>query len=479
MKLSQKIVLQASIPIIIVVSVVATLMNFRAQSLTEAEIAAFEERMLVAKRTVLSSYVSLAQASIGNLYDGAKTNDIAAKEKAVDILNGLTLDPDAALFVYDFNGNSLVHPKEPLQVGKNWWSLTDPNGEPYIQQFIRKARGGGGFQPHAWKSPESDAVRNKVSYVVALDKGGWVLGADIFVDDVLEQVRSTEVSALARFRQNAVVIGVLTVKALIIVFVTALVFGLHERRQADAKLKELTQRIVETQEEERGRVARELHDGISQILVSVKYALELARLRAEQKSDDVGDAIDSGAEGLHTAIREVRRISRDLRPHILDDLGLSPALESLAAEFSERTGIEVDISTIPFRRSLPTDAKTTLFRVAQEALTNIERHAHASHVSIRLEVARRGVELKIRDDGRGFEPTRYESDRHSVGGLGLRNMKERLAYHNGGFFVDLSLRGTTILARLPRNLLRDEPAPAKPQGETEELWNDAVEPVKN
>ncbi|MDD9877959.1 MAG: cache domain-containing protein, partial [Magnetovibrio sp.] len=372
MKMPHKIMLQALVPVIIVASVVALLMNYHSQRLTEGEIAAFQDRMLVAKRTMLSSYVSLAQASIRTLYEGKRAGDPAAKAMAVDVLNGLSIDPDAGFFVYDFNGKSLVHPRQPLQVGQNRLKMTGPNGQPVVQQFISRARAGGGFQPYAWRDPETDKVRDRISYVVALDKWGWVLGASVNVDDVIQQVRETEIDAVTRTRQNAVVIGVLTVKALIIVVVTGLVFGLHERREADAKLKQLTQRIVETQEEERGRVARELHDGISQILVSVKYALELAQLRAAGKSDEASDAIANGAKGLNTAIREVRRISRDLRPAILDDLGLSPALESLAAEFSERTGIEVEISTVAFQSTLPTDAKTTLFRVAQEALTNIE-----------------------------------------------------------------------------------------------------------
>ena len=481
-----KIMLQALIPVIIIASVITLFTNYHSQRLTKDEIAAFENSLLDAKKTVLRSYISLAQASIRNadLSPGAHgltgPPDKPTRDEAIRILATLATEPDADFFVYDFGGNNYVHPRQPGQVGKNQLELKDSNGVPVVRNFLRRARNGGGFERHAWKNAESGKMTDRLSYVVALEDWQWVLGASVNLADVNQLIQATDVETAARFRQNSIVIGGLTVKAVIIIVVTGIFFGLHERREADTKLKELTQRIVETQEEERGRVARELHDGISQVLVSVKYSLELARLRAEQKSDDVGDAIDKGAEGLNSAIREVRRISRDLRPHMLDDLGLSPALESLAGEFSERTGIDVKISTTPFRRSLPTDAKTTLFRVAQEALTNIERHAGAANTKIELGLTRRGVELKITDDGKGFETSRYEGNQHSTGGLGLRNMKERLAYHNGEFNVVSTANGTTIYARLPRSLLRSD-ADGKPaeiyQHETEEAWRDSTKPA--
>lgn len=288
-----------------------------------------------------------------------------------------------------------------------------------------------------------------------------------------------EIDVATRFRQNSVIIGVLTVKALIIVFVTGLVFSVQERREADAKLKELTQRIVETQEEERGRVARELHDGISQILVSVKYALELASFRAQHKSDDVDDAIGKGAEGLNMAIREVRRISHDLRPSTLDDLGLSPALKNLGTEFAARTGTDVTVTPMPFRRTLPNDAKTTLYRVAQEALTNIERHAHATRVRIELSLNWRGVVLTVSDNGKGFEVGQVDNRATLDRGIGIRNMRDRLAYHNGELHVYSTPHGTTIEAQLPRSLLSKDTQAAASDSDGEEAWNERTEQVQH
>jgi len=231
-----------------------------------------------------------------------------------------------------------------------------------------------------------------------------MVGTGLYIDDAVAHVQAFEAEVSERIRETSIIILAISLAALAAVFVTGVAINLHERRMADAKLKELTQRIVETQEEERGRVARELHDGISQILVSVKYTLELALGQARKGTgDDVAGSIEKGSDGLNAAIKEVRRISRDLRPSALDDLGLSPALQSLAGEFSERTGITVETKTVAFKNLLPNDAKTTLFRVAQEALTNIERHARADRVELELSAPNGAVTLTVRDNGAGFD----------------------------------------------------------------------------
>ena len=177
---------------------------------------------------------------------------------------------------------------------------------------------------------------------------------------------------------------------------------------------------------------------------------------AQQKSDGILKAITNGGDALNVAITEVRRISRDLRPSALDDLGLSPALKSLSSEFSLRTGVEIEVSTISFRDALPPDAKTTLFRVAQKTLTNIERHAQATRVTLDLSVSRNGVVLTISDNGKGFETQRRGANGKTADGIGLRNMHERLEFHNGELTVSSSGNGTTITARLPKHLLRKE-----------------------
>ena len=223
--------------------------------------------------------------------------------------------------------------------------------------------------------------------------------------------------------------------------------------------------MFDAQEEERGRVARELHDGISQILVGIRYALDNARRRLSRGEAGAGESLDKGLDALGEAISEVRRISRDLRPGVLDDLGLGPAVKALTQDFADRTGIATRFDTVVFRNRLAPEAKIALYRIAQEALTNIERHAQATEVSVSLRGHRRGATLRIHDNGTGL------NDRTSTG-LGLRNMEERVAQLDGTLRI-LSARGmgksgtgTVIEATVPLSrLLTPETrsdAPANP-----------------
>ncbi|MFD2206967.1 cache domain-containing protein [Kiloniella antarctica] len=457
MNLKQKVLLLATVPLILAISLISTLVTYQAQSLAKEEIAAFERNMLNAKKLELLNYLSLAQTSIGHIYEPASAENPKAKEQVKEILKTLTYGTDGYFFVYDFEGTNLVHPKQPELIGKNWWGLKDTTGNLVIQHLISRAREGGGFHRYLWSKPSSGEIADKISYAVSLDKWNWMLGTGLYIDDVISQVEAFEEEVQDRIWQTSIIILIITFTSLGVVFVTGIVINLHERRLADVKLKELTQRIIETQEEERGRVARELHDGISQILVSIKYAHEMALNKAqktESDTEEIAAAIGKGANALNIAINEVRRISRDLRPSILDDLGLSPALESLAHEFSERTDIKVQISTVAFKDLLPKDAKTTLYRVAQETLTNIERHSGADHVKLELSAPRGIVTLSIHDNGTGFDIHGLSVKKDPLAGIGLRNMQERLEHHGGELQVTSSTKGTSIVAILPKGILR-------------------------
>jgi two-component system NarL family sensor kinase len=229
-------------------------------------------------------------------------------------------------------------------------------------------------------------------------------------------------------------IGAIALAGLCVIAVCALVLNVSEYRSADAKLKRLAQQVVESQENERARLSRELHDGISQMLVSVKLLLESALARfelTEPRVQPAEAALSTGIGRLGDALREVRRISHALRPSMLDDLGLAAALEQLTRELSTQSHLSIGFTQIVHDHAaqLPDTVKTALFRIAQEALTNIFRHAQATQAAVALEVTARRVTLSISDDGRGFDVERVQAD--ASAGVGLRNMRERLEALNG------------------------------------------------
>ncbi|PKQ12958.1 MAG: histidine kinase [Alphaproteobacteria bacterium HGW-Alphaproteobacteria-1] len=453
----QKLFLVATLPLFLTAAALAVVVTLQSRHLAEREIETLEAQLIAAKREELKNYLSLARTAFINIYGRAAPDDHRAMEQVSQILAAMLYGQDGYFFVFDYDGTNLVSPRRTELIGRNWTGLEDPSGVPVTDELIRLARFGGGYHSFAWPRPSTGERSQMVAYVIGLQDWRWAIGTGVFIDDVLSAVAASRQQVEARVQRTFLFIGAAMLAALLFVFVTGLFITIRERRLADAKLKRLTQRVFDAQEEERGRVARELHDGISQILVGVRYALDTARRRLAAGDARAPEMLERGAAHLTTAIQEVRRISRDLRPGALDDLGLGPALKALAEEFGKRTGIETLFSTVVFRNRLDDEAKIALYRVAQEALTNIERHSGATRVEIDLRGHARGGTLRITDNGCGIDAARTGAG----GGLGLRNMQERIDQIDGQLIIRSSANGTEIEANVPLTHL------LKPQGQTE------------
>ncbi|WP_439156263.1 cache domain-containing protein [Yoonia sp.] len=442
----QKVFLLATLPLAVAVFLIFLVVTAQSRQLAEREIVALENQLIQAKREELKNYLSIARTSFVNLYGRAAPDDAAAKLAVTRELSAILYGQDGYFFVFDYDGNALVAPRQTYLIGRNWTGLEDRNGIAITDALIRIARSGGGYHSFDWPKPSTGVTERMIVYVNGLQDWRWAIGTGVFIDDVLDNVAVARKEVEARIRRTSIYIVVIAVTAVIGVFITGMALNLRQRRLADAKLKELAQRIIDAQEEERSRVARELHDGISQMLVGVRYALELARRRLAG-DPAAGDSLSKGIDGLGRAIHEVRRISRDLRPGVLDDLGLGPALQALTDEFSARTGITTDFETVVFRNRLDQESRIALYRIAQEALTNIERHAGATHVDISLKGNRKGGMLRIADNGHGMawpHPASAQGD-----GLGLRNMQERVEQLGGTLRIISSRNGTVIEAQVP------------------------------
>lgn len=448
MRLKYKIAVLAVLPLIGAILAIAILVTQQGRALGRDEQAILEESLLKTKRAELQHYVQLALTSIDHAYSSGR-NDTATKAEALRILTEMNYGDDGYFFVYDLKGTNLAHPRQPELVGKNLWELRDPNGLTVIQHLISVAKSGGGFQRYVWRKPSTGLDTDKLGYVVQLDRWGWMLGTGIYLDDVAASSNKLREEMSAHTFKTILGLAIVAIVATLMVFAGGMALNISEQRLADQKLKMLAQRIVGLQEEERARVSRELHDGLSQLLVSTKYHFELAYEREIEGRENVAPEIGKGLVGLASAISEIRRISHDLRPSLLDNLGLSSALQQLTDEFRLRTHIEVETRIDVYSIVSDDGSMTTLFRIAQEALMNIERHAKAHHVSIALDQDAEELRLTIIDDGQGFDPARIDNSRHS--GIGLRNMRERIEYHGGKLVIESAPGRTRLLAILPRN----------------------------
>jgi two-component system NarL family sensor kinase len=434
------------LPMLLVIATLAYVVKDQTTQLADAQASLIEERFLAARRDELANYAHLATTAIDHLQaDGA--SGVAAQEKAKSLLRDMDFGSDGYFFVYDMKGISLVHPRQPDLVGQNLWDMRDPNGIPVIQGLIGQAKAGGGYFRYMWEKPSNQQLAEKLGYAVSVPRYGWMMGTGLYLDDVERTTRKIREDVAANIHTTMEKLAMIAAVSVLVMFAGGIMLNVSEHRLADSKQKELTQRIVTLQEEERSRVARELHDGISQLLVSVKFQFELVEHKLESGDPSPLSDLRRGLDNLSGAISEVRRISHDLRPTLLDDLGLASALEQLLGDFGARTGIDVTTRVEAMPDNLAESASLTLFRIVQEALTNIERHAHASQVEVALCDKGDEVTLNIHDNGVGFNVEAI--DRRQVHGIGLRNMRERVEYLGGVFLMESQPGSTTLAVSLP------------------------------
>ena len=219
------------------------------------------------------------------------------------------------------------------------------------------------------------------------------------------------------------------------------------RRNAEEALRKLSGRLLGIQDQERRRIARELHDSLGQYLAGMKIAIDMLRSRSSQEDPLLAECADI----LEKAIIETRTLSHLLHPPLLDEAGFASAASWFVAGFSQRSGIPVSIDISPELERLPQAIEIALFRVLQESLTNVHRHSRARSAEISVDVDAEQVSIEIRDHGRGMPARTLEQidSEPSRLGVGLAGMRERIHELGGVFEVTSGDDGTTIRATVP------------------------------
>ncbi|WP_416768967.1 cache domain-containing protein [Pseudomonas sp. RHF3.3-3] len=428
MQLKHKVVALGILPLALAIAVICGLVFSLNRQLGDQQAQLIEHSILASKRAELKNHVALAQSLIAPLYNDGQ-GDEQARQQVLEVLRKLSFGVDGYFFVYDRQGRNLMHARQAELVGRDLWEMQDPHGLAVIQALLKTAQSGTGFQRYAWNKPSTGQVTGKLSYVVMLDRWGWMLGTGIYLEDVDQATRQARDEVARGIHETMLAIALVALVAVLLVFAGGMTLNFSEQRLADRKLRQLTRRIVSLQEEERSRISRELHDGISQLLVSIKFKFELAGHVFEKQQYAKGLGIlREATERMGEAIGEVRNLSHDLRSSLLDSLGLPAAIGHLTAEFEQRTGLQVSCSVSDFDSRLADEAAVSLFRIVQEGLANIERHARARHVSINLYSSETSIRLRMVDDGIGFDIAQVT---RSQAGIGLRNIRERVEQLGG------------------------------------------------
>jgi two-component system NarL family sensor kinase len=236
------------------------------------------------------------------------------------------------------------------------------------------------------------------------------------------------------------------------------VTDLSEADRSEQMLRALTRRVVHAQEAERGRVALELHDDITQLLCAIGFRTQSLIGKVSGVNLSLKKEVTQLGKMVGKAAAEVERITRNLRPGVLVQLGLGETVRSVATEFSERTGVAVTLACAELSERLPVDVELALYRIFQEALKNVEKHGRARHVSVELVREDAIIRLAVLDDGVGFDPNRQPRGRKGRTGLGLLGMRERAAYV-GGTLTIRSKRGAGAVVEVRIPVLAESETP--------------------
>jgi signal transduction histidine kinase len=224
---------------------------------------------------------------------------------------------------------------------------------------------------------------------------------------------------------------------------------LEKSQHMQEQLRHLSHQLLRAQEEERKEISRELHDQIAQTLTGINVHLATLKTEARANTSGLEKKISRTQRLVEQSVNIVHRFARELRPTVLDDLGLIPALRSLMSDFTKRTGILIGFRAFAGVEQLNSAKRTVLYRVAQSALSNVAQHAKANRVKVIIRKSRDTVRMDITDDGTGFEVERVLfAKRHKR--LGCLGMRERVEMVGGSFSVESAPgKGTTIRAQIP------------------------------
>jgi two-component system sensor histidine kinase DegS len=220
-------------------------------------------------------------------------------------------------------------------------------------------------------------------------------------------------------------------------------------KQQQENVRAYIQQITRVQEEERKRIARDLHDDVSPDIIVLIQKLDNITSTQRPKAD-IRESLDAVRAQAVKALEGLRATAQGLRPRIIDDLGLVAALEWIAEEFERDQKIHITVETGDMEKKLSSETQILLFRIAQEALNNIRKHARASNVTIRLKEAKNEIKMIVTDDGRGFRAPEKIEGMVSAGRLGLMGMHERARLLNGDLEIKSAVgEGTEITVRIP------------------------------
>ena len=445
-----KILLLTLVPLIVVSVLTISLAVYQAKVLGNKNITSFSDTIFDLRRSELKNYTDIAVTAVKHLTEGEDMTSPEVQEEVKQIVRNMRFGADGYFYAYD-EYVTLAHPTVPTLEGKNNKDLTDPNGVKIIQELYEVAKEGGGITSYVYYKPSRNREVEKYGYSDTLEGSDWWIGTGLYVDDLEDAVLSLKESVDGNITTTLQLIISLALGTVILVGLVGARVTLSEGKLADSKLQELSRKSVETQESERGRVARQLQSSVMKTLNLTNSNLRTIAQHERFDNPQSKEQFIMAAKALHSAMKEIRHISGELRPEILDKMGLDAAIHDLVEEQTTMNpGINVSYKSGEINERLNPEIEIVLYRIVQSALANINEHSNASGATIRLGVQKRKILLSIQDNGTGFD-VKQATRKSSNVGIGIMDMRIRAESLGGTFHIFSTAKiGTHIKVEINR-----------------------------
>ena len=367
-----------------------------------------------------------------------------------------SIDQQGLIQEVNLMGASMLGAVRARLLQRSFRAFVAPTSRPLVEAFLKVVFAKPGKQVcEALLLTTADAIFwGDLQAVSALRSDGEVKFCRLAVSDITalkrgeEAVHSVQSLAAANLEANKEIARRRAAEALLKASEQTQRGLLIEAQVLQAQLRHLTHQIIQAQEEERKKISRQLHDEIAQILTGINVNLATLGEVASIKPVDLERQIAKTRRLVEQSIDIVHRFARNLRPTLLDDLGLIPALRSFVKELAVQKDLRIHFTAFTGIEALDISRRTVLYRVTQEALTNVIRHAHARNATVRIMKVAGTARLEIRDDGKSFPAKRLLSSK--TGRLGLLGMRERVEMVGGNFTIESTPGvGTTVRVEIP------------------------------
>src|SRR6218665_603938 len=312
MQLRLKLVLLSGVPIVVALLLMGATMQQQTLKLVREEQALVQEAFIQSKEAELKHYVELARSALERIAQAPGETGVL-KEQALATLTRMQFGQNGYFFAYDQHGQLLIDAKMLPMQGVDFCDPNDPAGADSAQRILDQARRGGGVVRYSWSKPGSQSIVPKLGYVLTVPGWNWVIGTGVYLDDVQAALQAIETGARANIESTRKRLYAIAAVCVVLIGLGGVALNLKDHRVSSDKLRRLARRVVRSQKDERVRVARELHDGVVQVLASSKFQLETAQLQLADPALAVPPAtqlaLDQGLARLGSALVEIRRVS--------------------------------------------------------------------------------------------------------------------------------------------------------------------------